>query len=309
MIDFPPAPDARRSLVGEERARLRYEDVSQDGRMRVEGIWAPTGRLLWSGSELGRRVFCLGRDHEINTVLTRVILEATEAHVRPRVQLENALMARFEQRLGADGNPTAVHLNTWLSSHVTDAGAQAGAQRRTLVARAFGERVLAIFKNPPGQRRLTTLPDSTEPLPTSGAEPREAPSLLEVPPGCELLDAYPRLDPSRVVFGLSHTDSNQHVNSLAYVRFFENAALGRLLDLGLGATFMARRVEIAYRKPCFAGESLRVAVQLVREPSSSDVAALLSLVETTTLDGETFDRFGPPRCAARMVLCPARTSV
>ena len=60
------------------------------------------------------------------------------------------------------------------------------------------------------------------------------------------------------MFGLGHTDSNQHVNSLVYPRFFEDAALRRLAALGLPTAAMPVYLDIAYRKPCFAGDRMRI---------------------------------------------------
>ena len=58
-----------------------------------------------------------------------------------------------------------------------------------------------------------------------------------------------------------HTDSNQHVNSLVYPRLFEEAALRRLAASGRSTAVLARSLRIAYRRPSFAGESLRVFVR------------------------------------------------
>ena len=66
-------------------------------------------------------------------------------------------------------------------------------------------------------------------------------------------DASTTAEPVR--FGLMHTDSNQHVNSLVYPRRFEERALSHLAQLGVDASaLLARRVEAAFRKPCFAGD-------------------------------------------------------
>ena len=64
-----------------------------------------------------------------------------------------------------------------------------------------------------------------------------------------------------ISFGLVHTDSNMHVNSLAYLRMFEEAALRRFAELGRSATWLGRSLDIAYRKPCFAGQTMHVVQQ------------------------------------------------
>jgi hypothetical protein len=79
--------------------------------------------------------------------------------------------------------------------------------------------------------------------------------------GATALEPEPRLDSVPFTFGLVHTDSNMHVNSLIYLRMFEEAALRRFVELGRGAKWLARHIDIAYRKPCFAGQTMRVSQQ------------------------------------------------
>jgi acyl-CoA thioesterase FadM len=51
------------------------------------------------------------------------------------------------------------------------------------------------------------------------------------------------------------------VNSLVYPRMFEEAAIRRFAALGVPCPVLARGMEIAYRKPCFAGDRVRIALQ------------------------------------------------
>jgi acyl-CoA thioesterase FadM len=64
-----------------------------------------------------------------------------------------------------------------------------------------------------------------------------------------------------MALGVMHTDSNQHVNSLVYPRLFEEAALRRFAVLGKSTTVLARSIDIAYRRPSFAGDTLRIFVR------------------------------------------------
>jgi hypothetical protein len=97
-----------------------------------------------------------------------------------------------------------------------------------------------------------------------------------VPEGAAALEPGRIADPLPVVFGLVHTDSNMHVNSLVYLRLFEEAALRRLVALGRGSVVLARAVDIAYRKPCFAGQTMHVAQQAYESPGGAlGVAAVL----------------------------------
>jgi hypothetical protein len=52
------------------------------------------------------------------------------------------------------------------------------------------------------------------------------------------------------------------VNSLAYLELFEDAALRRLFELGHATgSLLVETMEVAYRKPCFAGERMQVSMQ------------------------------------------------
>jgi hypothetical protein len=65
------------------------------------------------------------------------------------------------------------------------------------------------------------------------------------------------------VFTLDQTDSNQHVNSLVYIRLFHDAINRRLAAAGQPLLQVrSRAVDIAYRKPCFAGDKVRAQLRL-----------------------------------------------
>ncbi len=84
---------------------------------------------------------------------------------------------------------------------------------------------------------------------------------MRIPDGATLLDDSLRPDIVPIAFGLNHTDSNQHINSLVYPRLFEGAALRRLSTHGVPSKLLARHVEIAYRKPFFVGQIARIHLQ------------------------------------------------
>jgi acyl-CoA thioesterase FadM len=66
-----------------------------------------------------------------------------------------------------------------------------------------------------------------------------------------------------------------HVNSLAYLRMFEEAAMRRFVELGQTSTWLGRSLEIVYRKPCFAGQTLRVVQQAFEIDGRLGIAATL----------------------------------
>jgi hypothetical protein len=159
-------------------------------------------------------------------------------------------------------------------------GTVARAGERALAGRVFAEHVLTRPFAPAGERRVksfdfpgaTTTPGAVETLPS--LPPFE--SIASLPEGATPLEAGLRLDPLRVAFGVVHTDSNGHVNSLAYLRLFEEAALRRFVALGRKADVLARTIDIGYRRPCFSGEVVRVAQQAFEQGGRLGVAAVLA---------------------------------
>jgi acyl-CoA thioesterase FadM len=100
--------------------------------------------------------------------------------------------------------------------------------------------------------------------------------LAVLPDEATPLEPAPRLDSVPITFGLVHTDSNMHVNSLAYLRMFEEAALRRFVELGRDVTtLLGRHIDIAYRKPCLAGRTMRVRQQAFEHGGRVGVAAAL----------------------------------
>jgi hypothetical protein len=122
--------------------------------------------------------------------------------------------------------------------------------------------------------------------------------LLELPRGVTPLEDALAPDVAPIVFGLGHTDSNQHVNSLAYPRIFEEAALRRFASLGLATRLMPRYFDIAYRKPCFAGERMRVILRAYRD--GEQVGVVGSLVADDVTASPARLAAASPHCFARM---------
>jgi hypothetical protein len=125
------------------------------------------------------------------------------------------------------------------------------------VGRVFAEHIFTKPWGPPDQRKVNKLEvDGYPSVPARRRAFRPLHESASLPSGATLLDEQPLLDAVPITFGLMHTDSNQHVNSLVYLRLFEEALVRRH-----GANVLARWVEIGYRKPCFAGDRVRVRLQ------------------------------------------------
>jgi hypothetical protein len=79
---------------------------------------------------------------------------------------------------------------------------------------------------------------------------------MEAPAGATWEDEV-SADSVESVFTLDQTDSNQHVNSLVYIRIFLDAAQRHLAAAGKPLRVRSTDVDICYRKPCFAGDRVR----------------------------------------------------
>ena len=78
------------------------------------------------------------------------------------------------------------------------------------------------------------------------------------------------------VFGPEQDSPAKQVAALSTTaQYSDQAALRRFVELGRGAAWLAREVDIAYRKPCFAGQTMRVAQQAFVHEGRLGVVAML----------------------------------
>jgi hypothetical protein len=300
FLSFPPDPDDS-PAEATDATSLRYDDLIQDGRIRLESAWRPTGKLLWGNPEVAR-VF-RSMDAKETNVLSRVTLQASEAVLEPRAKIRTRVSHRFEHTLGKDGRVDRLLFSTWVT---TEGRGRDGVFHPA--SRAYGQRVFTRLEAPPGKHLVTRLDGFGETgVPAHRVRWEPATALLELPAGTTALEPGPRLEPYPVLFGLSHTDLNQHVNFLVYHRAIEQAALSRAMALGVGARLVSREVALGYRKPSFAGESVRVALRAFRraaddgEPFFGVVAAVVD-DDGGPAERARFSDFPSPRVVANMLL-------
>jgi hypothetical protein len=270
-VNIPPAPEGARCVAA---VPLRFEDVAQDGRLVLEAL--PTAfattvwRPLWSGSTAIRSLGSQG----IVPILARLRLEGTAGPFSATASVEAE--GTFRLAPADDGR---VMLDMWADLYApigSTYGAPARAGKRALAGRVLAEHVLTRPFASAGQRRVTRV-DLAEASATQETLPALAPfeSIAIVPEGAIPLEPAMRLDPVHLAFGVVHTDSNRHINSLVYLRVFEEAALRRFVSLGRRSDVLGRTVDIAYRKPCFAGQVMRVVQQAFETDGRLGVAAIL----------------------------------
>lgn len=266
---IPPAPAAAEWTEAE--APVRFEDVTQDGRLQLDGAMHALGRTGWRGfmrSPYAKPLFGQG----IVPILTRLVAvgEGGPFGVDPDLRARGTFAfshvpgAATEASAGSGALPAPrLLLGMWLEVRapigVVYGAPPARAGELAVAARVYAEHTLTRPFAPPGERRVTRVEvPGLEPVPGPPRE-RVVPSDVATPPaGASLLDPRHVEDEARVVFGMAHTDSNQHVNSIVYLRLFEEAALRRLFVHGVKGAHLVRRAHVAYVKPSFAGDVSRI---------------------------------------------------
>lgn len=268
MIVPPPEPGAPRASGP---VHMRYEDVCQDGRVALNGLPHAIGEIVWRQLLKDHPLSTGLREHGVVPMLTRLCLVGSAETVSVRRPLEGQGSFELAHTTDSDGAVNRVLLLIWLSLHGVRARSHGppppGAGEPVTVGRVFAEHVFTRPFGPPELRKVSRMPDAfgfPDGVPPARVAWRSAEELGQLPDGVVALDPEPILDPAGAVFGLSHTDTNQHVNSLVYPRLFEEAALRRFAALGCGSRLLARSAEIAFRKPFFAGDRARIAVRAYR---------------------------------------------
>jgi hypothetical protein len=212
--------------------------------------------------------------------------------------VEHELRYRLAHSVDAGGSVDRIVFETWLESHaprgVPNDPSRALQGERVEVARAYGLHVFTRPAAPPGEHRVLELDDpELERVPEARSPRRDALELLALPDGAEPLEPAATPDAAVIAFGLAHTDGNQHVNFLAYPRLVEDATLRRLSALGFGSRRLARFAEIGYRKPCFAGDRVRILLRAFR--FQGELGAVAAFVPETGDEAR-------PNCTVRMLL-------
>ena len=262
---FPAPPD----LPAEQRSRvdseLRYEDVSQDGRLMLLGLPHVIGDAVWRpllAHHAVARVQRLG----ILPLLTRLVIEGGDGPISVRWPLTVDGCFQLAHTRDASGQVQHVMLVAWCSAHAprgrTHGPPPEGKGEPIFVGRVLAEHVFTRPFAAPGERKVTRLPlDGVAAVPGVAWPWRSYEATLAIPAGAQVIDPQPSPEGDGIVFGLQHTDSNQHVNSLVYPRLFLDAALRRFAAHKIDIQVLPRRLEVAYRKPSFAGRRVELFLQ------------------------------------------------
>ncbi|MGK4009055.1 acyl-CoA thioesterase [Sorangium sp. So ce1036] len=266
MDHFPDAPRVPEQQQATAVMHLRFEDVSQTGHVMLDALPHGLGPAIWSKLIQGSPIAALMGSHGIIPILTRLVIEGGEGPIAAREPLHVRGLYQLAHTEDAASDVNRLILAMWLSATArrsrTYGPPPPGAGEPLPAGRVFAEHVFTRPFAAPGERKVLRFESPDLPAVPPERYPWRSPeSLMGLPEGAQPLDPEPTLDPITVAFGLDHTDANQHVNSLVYPRIFAEAALRRFAAHGRSTALLARRVEVAYRKPCFAGMRVRIVLR------------------------------------------------
>ncbi len=267
LDDRFPAPPAAPDGEGRASVPLRYDDVTADGRIALAALPNGVGEAVWRASLMKHPARDALLAAGVIPILTRFVIDGSPGPFGVDPPLDARGRYQFAHTVDERAEVDRLCLNMWVDLDGplgrTHDPQPDGAGSIAPAGRVFAEHVLTrLFASPETRkvRRLEGIP-GMEPVPTARHAPRPFPAILAMPDGAQPLEPAPRFEPPVITFGVVHTDSNQHVNSLVYPRMFEEAALRRFFALGVRTPLLARALEIGYRKPCFAGDRVRIALQ------------------------------------------------
>lgn len=269
---------------------LRYEDITQDGRILPIAI-PPALGALWREVLLPHPRTRAATKAGIIPILTRLTLASIDQPIRVDRPIET--VAGYElARDDHDGEVKRLHMNVWAEIRGT-AGRMSrrdGVGETALAGTLFAEHTFTRLLAPPDQRKVTRFDIEGYPaIPEARHAAAAATTAEDAPPGARWIDELAS-DPVDACFTLDQTDSNQHVNSLTYVRVFLDAVYRRLAVGGHPMKVRSRAIDVAYRKPSFVGDRVRAQLRLFEHDGSLGAA------------GQIAGGDGKTRCYVRVLL-------
>jgi hypothetical protein len=266
----------------------RYEDIAQDGRIMPIAL-PPAMSGLWNACIVNSPGTRSAIAKGVIPILSRITMMTRDQPIR----VDRPITSRAGYELAhqkRNGEVARIFMNVWceISGVAGRIGPRAQADGESAVAGVlFAEHTYTRPLAPPEQRRVTRLDAEGYPeIPPVHYDAPPAETAQDKPVIASWIDELAP-DPNEVVFTLDQTDSNQHVNSLVYIRVFLEAVQRRFAMRGLPLKIRSRAVDIAYRKPCFAGDRVRAHLRLF---DNGDPGAA----------GYIAGRDGKPRCYVRV---------
>ena len=258
MIPPMPPPRGPEQDGGTASLHPRYEDITQDGRLVLTALMPGLGEAIWRSLISKLPATKVLRSQGIVPILSRMIAVGEDRPVSVDVPIRYTGSFRYARERGGE----RIFANMWLEAHAPIAstfGPLPGPDAPlALVGRVFAEHVVTRPFAPPGERKVTRL---------------DVPGLPPIPEDEHLFETAEQLVESaggalesagEFQFGMMHTDSNQHVNSLVYPRVFEEHAVRRFMLDAAAPTkqaLLARALDIRWRRPFFAGDRAKIAMR------------------------------------------------
>jgi hypothetical protein len=279
MIQLPLEADVPKEQQSEANFYLRYEDTTQDGKLKLASMPNVFGDAIWRPLLSTSPMYNSGFQQGILPILSRFVLSCEETSVSPQRPLRIKARYQLARSISSSGETERLFLNFWASIWGKPSNPLTHALESdvlSLVGRVFGEHIFTRPFAAKEDRKVLSfdgIEGAPKEIPVQSWSPAQ--DVLRLPEGATLIDSQLVPDETPAVFGLMHTDSNQHVNSLVYPKLFEEALLRRLSLLGKPTDILAKQMDIRYRKPCFAGERLRVWMQLFMYQGSLGAVGVL----------------------------------
>lgn len=302
--DVPAWPSVPSAQQGRGALPLRYEDVTQDGRVSPRAITHALGAALWNDA-LGRHPLVEALEPEgILPILTRLMVRAGGGPVAASATLACEGRFALTQVRAPDGD-ARYRLDLWARVEGlrgrTWGPPPEGTGECILLGEVYGEHTLTRPFAPPEGRVVRALPaEAHEAIAVLSGRSTAPSSAADLPAGATLLDDAWVRDAAPVAFGLGHTDSNHHVNSLVYPLLLEEAALRCLAARGLPTGRFAHAFDLAFRKPFLAGQGAQVLVRAYQRGAAVGVLGLFVPLGA----GEAGDPIARAHCHGRIELIP-----
>ncbi len=266
---LPEMPDSPHVVLAGEPLPLRYEDVCQDGRLMPIGM-PHALTCVWRACVREHDLFG-ARDQGILPILAQLWVRGFDQriHVGKPARSEGRGVLAHVRNAAGEVDRIVLDMRATIYGTVGSVlGPQPeGAGEEAVVGEVFARHVFTKLFAPPGQRRVRALAHGNLPeVPPTEVAWHEASELLGAPENATMLDAE-AVPAHAPLFGLQHTDSNQHVNSLAYPRVFEQVAQERFAEhvkagnKSCESAMVAREVAVNFRRPFFAGQRPSISVQ------------------------------------------------
>jgi hypothetical protein len=292
---IPPLPPSRGPGQdgGTASIRPRYEDITQDGRLQLSAMMPGLGAAVWRALLSQVPAIETFMAQGIFPILRRLVAVGEDRSVSVNGPIDYTGSFRFAREKDGD----RLFANMWIEARAPIASTNGPRPPkdapRELVGRIFAEHVLTRPFAAPAERRVTKLDGpGLPPVPEDEHVFETAESLIESA-------GAPLADIGDVPFGMMHTDSNQHVNSLVYPRVFEEAAIRHLMQTAPNGKEQAKRLsrafELRWRKPFFAGERAKLRMHFAEQAAQAGALHV----------GGAFPRAdspGKPSSAVKMVL-------